>query len=62
MEFKELKRARTLWKDSVLAGPTREIPCGQDEPTLPVRVAKNAGFALSYPIADSAIYPTQTGY
>ena len=39
MEFKELKRVRTLWKDSVLAGPTREIPCGQDEPTLPVRVA-----------------------
>ena len=38
------------------AGPTREIPDGQDEPILPARVAnQNTGFASSYPLADSTM-------
>ena len=36
---------------TVLAGPTREIPSGQNEPISPAWVAnKNAGFASSCPI------------
>ena len=38
------------------AGPTREIPRGQDVPSLPARVANlNTGFASSCPLVDSAM-------
>ena len=38
-----------------LAGPTREIPGGQDAPNLPTQVANhNEGFTLSCPLMDSA--------
>ena len=47
-----------LWpkRELFLAGPTREIPDGEDWPTLPARVAnQNTGLASSSPHADSAI-------
>ena len=38
------------------AGPTREIPSGQDVPSLPTRMANlNTGFASSCPLVDSAM-------
>ena len=38
-------------KENLLAGPMREIPSGQDRPTLPARVAnENTGFASSWPL------------
>ena len=38
------------------AGPTWEIPSGQDVPSLPARVANlNTGFASSCPLVDSAM-------
>ena len=44
-------------KKLFLTGPTREIPSGQNGPILAARVAsKNAGFASSFPLADSAMH------
>ena len=43
-------------RELILAGPTPQIPSGQEEPILPARVAnQNAGFALSSQLGDSAI-------
>ena len=43
-------------KDLLLAGPTREILSGQDEPILAAWVAnQNAGFPSSFLLIDSAI-------
>ena len=40
----------------LFAGPTREIPSGQDVPSLPARMANlNTGFASSCPLVDSAM-------
>ena len=44
-------------RELFLTGPTREVPCGQNGPILAVRVAsQNAGFASSFPLADSAMH------
>ena len=47
-----------LWpkRELLLAGPTQEIPSGQDEPILPVWIAnQNVGFASSRSLAYLAI-------
>ena len=48
-----------IWpkRELFLTGPTREIASGQNGPILAARVAsQNAGFASSFPLADSAMH------
>ena len=48
-----------IWpkRELFLTGPTREIPSGQNGPILAAWVAsQNAGFASSFPLADSAMH------
>ena len=45
----------TFITEIFFAGPTREIPNGQDVLSLPARVANlNTGFASSFPLVNTA--------